>query len=152
MSISSIDSSSTNLYYTNLEQAVQNQTALDENSSLSSLVSSTSASATNADYTTNLEQTAQEEATLAMNPTLAQTLSEQAASPSNASGEEALGMLSGTGASQSSLISLSYSMQLMQSLSASGTLTNNTALAQALLQNYTNTTDISSGSVVNTSA
>ncbi|MGC9197114.1 MAG: hypothetical protein ACP5IL_16960 [Syntrophobacteraceae bacterium] len=116
MSISAIGSGGTNVYYTNLEQAVQDQ------------------------------------ATLEMNPSLAQTISQKAESPPFASGEEALGMLTGTGASQSSLISLSYSMQLMQSLSASGTLTNNTSLTQALLQNYTNPTDISSGSVVNTSA
>jgi hypothetical protein len=116
MSISAIGSSGTNVYYTNLEQAVQDQTTLE------------------------------------MNPSLAQTISQQAASPSLASSEGALGMLSGTGTSQSSLISLAYSMELMQSLSASGTLSNNTTLAQALLQNYTNPTGISSGSAVNTSA
>ncbi|MDA8307134.1 MAG: hypothetical protein M0Z81_09940, partial [Deltaproteobacteria bacterium] len=85
------------------------------------------------------------------------TIAQQTSSPQLVPSSQAIATLPQVGGNsaplpQSSLVSLAYSMQLMQSLSASGTLTNNTSLAQALLQNYTSPTNISSGSVVNTSA
>ena len=138
MSISSINSTVTNQYY-------------------SGLTSTLGTSGTNADYVTNLEQAAQDQTILAMDPSLAQTISQQTSSPQLVPSSQAIATLPQVGGNsaplpQSSLVSLAYSMQLMQSLSASGTLTNNTSLAQALLQNYTSPTNISSGSVVNTSA
>ena len=141
MSVSSIVSAATDQY----------------NSGLVSLLDSSGtgsgSSAQSSNYVTNLGQAAQDQTILAMNPSLTETVSQQSASPQVMSSSEALGTLTGAGdQSPSALVSLSYSMQLMQSLSDSGALTNNSSLAQALLQNYSNSTAVSPGSLVDTSA
>ena len=147
MSVSSIGSAATGQYYSQYDSGLVSLLDASGTGSGSAVPS--------ADYVTNLGQAAQDQAILATKPGLTETISQQSASPQLMSSSEALGTLTGAGESttqsQSSLVSLAYSMQLMQSLSGSGALTNNSSLAQALIQNYSNSAATTPGSLVDTS-